>query len=252
MKPPTLIGVVERRLLLNYRIDPELTARLLPAPLRPQLVNGWAVGGICMIRLGGLRPPGVPSLLGRRSENAAHRIAVEWDTPDGSVAGVYIPRRDTDSLANTLIGGRLFPGEHHRARFEVRESLNELEVRFTSADHATFVRVHARVTRELAGSELFKNLGEASAFFRRGDAGYSATRKGTCLDGLQLHTDRWDIEPLEVITASSSLFDDEQLFPVHTAILDSALLMRGVPAIWKPLPSMPVGSRRQAVRTTGM
>jgi hypothetical protein len=252
MKPPTLIGVVERRLLLNYRTDPELTARLLPAPLRPQLVNGWAVGGICMIRLGGLRPPGLPNLLGRRSENAAHRIAVEWDTPDGSATGVYIPRRDTESLTNTLIGGRLFPGEHHRAWFDVRESPHELEVGFTSADHAASVRVHARVTRELAGSALFKSLDEASAFFRRGDAGYSATRKGTCLDGLRLHTDRWDIEPLEVITASSSLFDDEQRFPAHTAILDSALLMRGVPVTWTPLPSMRVDGRRQAVRAAGV
>lgn len=36
MKAPSMIGVVERRLLVNYRTDPQVTARLLPAPLRPQ------------------------------------------------------------------------------------------------------------------------------------------------------------------------------------------------------------------------
>jgi hypothetical protein len=38
-----LVGVIERRLLMSYRTDPNVTALLLPAPLRPQLVNGWAV-----------------------------------------------------------------------------------------------------------------------------------------------------------------------------------------------------------------
>lgn len=238
MRPPTLVGVVERRLLLNYRTDPELTARLLPSPLRPQLVNGWAVGGICMIRLGRIRPMGTPTRLGMRSENAAHRIAVEWDTPGGTACGVYIPRRDTGSLANALAGGRLFPGEHHRARFEVHESAEDLQVGFVSADEATRVRVHARPAPELGGSGLFADLAAASAFFRQGSSGYSANRRGECLDGIELHTDHWRIEPLEIVRASSSLFDDERHFPAGTATIDSALLMRDTPVTWKPLAPM--------------
>ena len=46
---------------------------------RPQLVEGRAVAGICLIRLGSLRPKGLPASLGVTTENAAHRIAVEWD-----------------------------------------------------------------------------------------------------------------------------------------------------------------------------
>lgn len=49
------------------------------------------------------------------SENAAHRIAVEWDFEGKTFEDVYIPRRDTNSFFNTLVGGRLFPGIHHRA-----------------------------------------------------------------------------------------------------------------------------------------
>jgi len=40
MRPPQLSSLVERRLLVNYRVDPEIAARLLPVPLRPQLVAG--------------------------------------------------------------------------------------------------------------------------------------------------------------------------------------------------------------------
>src|SRR5262245_54559618 len=135
-----LDAIVERRLLVNYRTDPDITARLLPAPLRPQLHNGYAVSGICLIRLGRLRHPAVPALH-LRSENAAHRIAVEWDTPDGVAHGVYIPRRDTNSVANVVAGGRLFPGVHHRARFEVHETASAISVAFASTDGSASVDV---------------------------------------------------------------------------------------------------------------
>jgi hypothetical protein len=101
-----LDAVVERRLLVNHRTEPEVTGRLLPGNLRPQLHNGYAVAGICLIRLGQLRLKGLPAV-GLRSENAAHRIAVEWDTPDGVATGVHIPRRDTNSLANVAVHARV-------------------------------------------------------------------------------------------------------------------------------------------------
>ncbi|WP_406291790.1 DUF2071 domain-containing protein [Embleya sp. NBC_00896] len=93
-----MASTIERRLLVNYRVDPEITARLLPAPLRPVLVRGYAAAGICLIRLARLRPDSAPFGLGLRTENAAHRIAVRWDTSDGPRSGVYIPRRDSDSV----------------------------------------------------------------------------------------------------------------------------------------------------------
>src|SRR6202022_39026 len=68
------------------------------------------------------RPLGLPAIVGLSSENAAHRVAVCWTTPDGEYReGVYIPRRDSNSLANHLVGGRLFSGEHHRASFDVHD-----------------------------------------------------------------------------------------------------------------------------------
>jgi Uncharacterized conserved protein (COG2071) len=75
---------IERRLLVNYRIEPEFVAPLLPEPFRPQLVNGYAVGGVCFLRLGQIRPARVPQALGLTTENVAHRFAVEWDTDEGA------------------------------------------------------------------------------------------------------------------------------------------------------------------------
>ena len=79
MRIPVVQGVIDRRILVNYRVDPDVMARVLPPPFRPQIVRGYAIGGICLIRLKGIRPRFVPIPVGLRSENAAHRIAVEWD-----------------------------------------------------------------------------------------------------------------------------------------------------------------------------
>ncbi|WP_156056250.1 hypothetical protein [Streptosporangium roseum] len=75
MRQPHMSSVVERRLPVNHRVDPEGAVRLLPAPLRPQQVGRWAVAGIRLIRLGRVRPAWLPGGVGPRSENAAHRVA---------------------------------------------------------------------------------------------------------------------------------------------------------------------------------
>lgn len=213
MRAPVMAGVVERRLLVNYRTDPDVTARLLPTPLRPQLVNGHAVTGICLIRLGQLRPQSLPAGIGIRTENAAHRIAVEWDTPTGLATGVYIPRRDTSSRASALAGGRVFPGEHHHARFTVAEDERELRVAFRSIDETGAVWVQVRVSPTWPGSALFADLAEASEFFWQGCAGYSETANGRRLAGIELRSDSWAVTAVEVTELHSTFFEDQAHFP---------------------------------------
>jgi hypothetical protein len=231
--------MVERRLLVNYRVDPDVVAALLPAPFRPQVVHGWAVAGICLIRLGHMRPRGLPGAIGLRSENAAHRVAVEWDTPSGTQAGVFIPRRDTESLVNRAVGGRLFPGEHEKSRFTVSETPTDVRVAFESADGAVAVDVAVR-TGEFSSS-LFPDIAAASRFFEKGAVGYSVTREPGRFDGLELRTSAWNVDPVEVTSVRSSFFDDPDRFPTGTALLDGALLMRDIPVTWHTQPSLHAG-----------
>jgi Uncharacterized conserved protein (COG2071) len=247
MTPSRLDALVERRLLVNYRVDPDVAARLVPEPFRPQLVRGWAVAGVCLIRLGRLRPPGLPAAVGVRSENAAHRFAVEWDGPDGPTTGVYIPRRDTASRLTAAAGGRLFPGEHHRARFTVDESASRLRVGFTGADGtAVDVAVTVGDGPGLGDSALFADLAEASAFFEGSPQGWSARSGGDRYDGVALGTDAWRVTPVRVDSVRSTYFDDPDRFPPGSAVLDAALLMRDVPVRWQALPSVRVGASPNA------
>jgi hypothetical protein len=238
MKPPTLVGIIERRLLINYKVDPEAVAKLLPQGFRPQLVRGSAVAGICLLRLGNLRPTGMPSWLGLRSENAAHRIAVQWDTPNGVSRGVYIPRRDSGSMTNVLVGGRLFPGVHQRARFAVRENPRTFDVDCRSADGAASVAVKATVAGGFGGSSLFPNLAEASAFFEGGAVGYSDGSQPGRLDGLRLHTTAWRMEPLELKQVQSSFFNGTGPLDLDAVELDSGFVMRNVPVSWTSVDPM--------------
>ena len=79
MKLPVIQGVIRRRILANFRVDPEVMQQQLPARFRPKLQRGYAVAGICLIRLEHIRPRFVPESIGLNSENAAHRVAVLWD-----------------------------------------------------------------------------------------------------------------------------------------------------------------------------
>ncbi|HEY2329337.1 MAG TPA: DUF2071 domain-containing protein [Verrucomicrobiae bacterium] len=76
MRLPKIHGIIRRRMLVNFRVDPEIIQRQLPKRFRPKLHNGFAIAGICLIRLEQIRPKYFPSFLGVSSENAAHRIAV--------------------------------------------------------------------------------------------------------------------------------------------------------------------------------
>src|SRR5260370_22544735 len=107
---PSLEGTIDRRLLVNYRVEPAYLQRLLPGPFRPKLIHGMGIAGICLIRLKQMRPRGLPAPLGFSSENAAHRIAVGGEEHGEYREDVYMPRRSTSSQSNTLFGGRLFPG----------------------------------------------------------------------------------------------------------------------------------------------
>jgi hypothetical protein len=234
MRIPVLRGVIDRRILVNYRVNPDALQAVLPPPFHPKLHRGVGVAGICLIRLRDVRPAILPGWLGVSSENAAHRIAVEWCDETGRVCeGVYIPRRDTSSRLNAFAGGRLFPGVHHHARFAVRETPDHFELDLTSDDGRTRVTVKADLAAHLPASSVFRSLEEASKFFENGSLGYSATADPRKHQGLELRCHQWKVEPLAVAEVRSSFFEDESAFPRGTVEFDSALLMRGIVHEWR-------------------
>ena len=232
MRIPVIRGIIDRRILVNYRVDPKVLEKILPAPFRPKLVNGAGMAGVCLIRLKRIRPRYLPSFIGISSENAAHRIAVEWEQDGQQREGVFIPRRDTSSRLNTLVGGKLFPGVHHHATFRVQEKDDSYRLVLDSDDRQTHVLVEGRASAELPKNSIFHSVHDASEFFSKGSLGYSMTAQPGKFDGLELRSFNWKVFPLAVNKIESSFFENQTMFPLGSVQFDCALLMRGIDHEW--------------------
>ncbi|MDB5256176.1 MAG: hypothetical protein JWM14_871 [Chitinophagaceae bacterium] len=229
MKIPTIRGIIDRRILINYTVDPAIVANIVPKPFRPKVYKGKAIVGICLIRLHDIRPKWVPGFLGISSENGAHRIAVEWDEQGETKEGVYIPRRDTSLRLNALVGGRIFPGKHYLAKFNVKESDGNYHVDFMSSDQ-TSISIDAKETKLFNQHSIFNTLENVSDFFEKGSVGYSPNHN--TFEGLKLNAFTWKVSPLEVLNVQSSFFEDESIFPKGSVQFDNALLMTKIEHEW--------------------
>src|SRR5205085_2615045 len=153
--------------------------------------------------------------------------------------------RDSSSRLNHLVGGRLFPGEHQRARFRVHDDGDGIALTLHSNDGQVWLNLRARPAEALPPDSRFGSLEAASDFFAAGAVGYSATAEGTRLDGVCLCTRTWHVEPLAVESVFSSYFADPARFPPGSVSLDCALLMRDVQHEFRGLDDLYVREPRE-------
>jgi hypothetical protein len=230
---PAIRGVIDRRILVNYQVDPDALATDLPAPFEPWTVDGYGVGGICLIRLADARPRPLPAALGMTFENAAHRIGVEWTEDGVRRRGVYVPRRDSSSKLNAVLGSYLFSGNYHEATFDVAETDAHFAVEMESTDGAAHVAITADRAGTLPDDSVFESIDDASEFFRDGSLGYSPGNAGDQYEGVELCTDQWSMTPLDVRDVTSSYFETDDRFAADAVQFDSALLMENVDHEWQ-------------------
>jgi hypothetical protein len=225
-------GIIRRRILVNYRVAPDVIEPLLPPGFVPTLVGGYAMAGVCLIRLEGQRPSWLRSGVGLSSENVAHRIAVTRRYGRTERESVYIPRRDSASRLQHWLGGRAFPGELGSATFAIHDDRGSIVLSMRAADGMR-VELRARHGGSLPATSVFASLDAASNFFRAGSLGYSATRGGTRLDAVYLDALDWRVSVLDIEVARSTFFEDRSLFPEGSVELDSALIMRNIEHEWR-------------------
>lgn len=234
MKLPLLDGIIDRRILINYRIRPREVKALLPPGVEPLVVNGYASGGICLLRLKKIGVKGMPSLLRIESENAAHRFLVKLKFPDGERPGVYIPRRDTDSILNEWVAGKMFSWPHSRATFSVYEEKGSYGVVVQRPDQQPILRVEAELADSFPPDSMFGSVEHASRCFEECEVGISPSAVGAKMKVITLKTHSWSVRPLQVKELQSTLFDDRSLFPMGTVRFDNALLMENIAHEWRP------------------
>jgi hypothetical protein len=241
MNLPVIKGNIKRRILINYQIEPYEAMKLLPKPFRPKVFKGKAIIGICLIKLEDIRPSFISWIkCGIKSENAAHRIAVEWDEDGVTKEGVYIFRRDTNSLFNYVTGGRVFPGEHTRSSFNVLDIDKRIDFNMYSYDGETEIKFRGKEVDELPKSSVFSTMEQITDFFRGGSEGYSPIRSGKCLQGMCLVTHTWNMTPLHVETIETTYFTNK--LSLKGIKVDSVVIMRDISHEWKSLSPMNLGA----------
>jgi hypothetical protein len=234
----TVKGVIKRRVLINYQLDAEAAADILPAPFRPKLVKGKAIIGICQIRMEEMRPKSLSKLpCGASSNNAAHRMAVVWEEDGTEREGVYIFRRDTDSRMNSLAGGRLFPGFTHYSQFDVTDEDGQVDFTMTAQDSVT-MRFKGHDAENIPESSVFSSFQEISDFFKEGADGYSPAREEKCSQGICLVTDTWNMRPFHVESSATTFFADAFAIEESKMLFDSAVVMRDVEHEWQRIDSV--------------
>jgi hypothetical protein len=239
MLMPSIRGVIKRRLLVNFRVDPEVIQRFLPEGLSPKLQGDHAIAGICLIRLEQIRPSLIPWSVGLSSENAAHRVAVKWRDADGADReGVYIPMRHTNSSLILMVGGRIFPGVHKRATFEVSDSGTAIDISIRATAGDMDVALRGKSADLLPAGSTFPSLAAASEFFRGGSVGYSPGRERGRLEGLKLVSPEWRVDPLSISEVHSSWLSDTSRFPAGSTEFDCALSMRDIAHHWAIAPDL--------------
>lgn len=192
MVGPALHGRIARRILVDWMVAPERTTAALPPGLTPRLVEGQAVVGICLIQLDGLRPKGLPAAIGRPVSAIAHRISVRDET---GRSGVYVPRRDTPSIAAQLVGGRLWPGVHGPAAVRWTESDDRIAVTAVADDLEVEVVVQ-RTSAQPVGPDLI-------ALHASEPVAWSPGRRGQ-LEEAELRCETFDAAPVQLHRARSS------------------------------------------------
>jgi len=232
MELPVLNGIIDRRILINYKVNPEVVKSLLPPHLEPLVVNGYASGGICLLRLKSIGLKYSPSFLRITSENAAHRFLVSFKKDHQISKGVYIPRRDTDSMLNVVLAGKIFSWPHYHAAFKVEEGKGRYSVCMQSRDGHTKLEVDVQIADHFPSHSMFDSIEHASGCFRNCPIGVSPSAEPGRFKSIELKTKTWNVKPLQVRALRSSYFEDKLSFPDGSIFFDNALLMEGIEHEW--------------------
>jgi len=166
---------------------------------------------------------------------AAHRISVEWgDERGGTVAGVYVPVRHTDSHSAVLIGGRGFPGVHRPSTIEISASESTIGWRSEPIDsNGLGVRVIVSVDADGAAAAIGDEVG---ATCLGASVGLSFDHRG------RLEAARMDPSHRDAREVTVELLESEFLDSFATAEQSRSYLMSDAEVRWtraqSPTPSL--------------
>ena len=230
MHSPPLRGRCAWRALFAWKLDPAFARRMVPAPLRPKLWHGAALGAVDTMGLQGLRPRLVPGPLGLSMAMATHLIAVQWEVEGAWRDALFVLRRDVDVRGLGRAGGLLLPGRTCGARIRVYRDATAIEVESQSSDGKSQLHLVGRSLPQwpdrglfASGRALMDVLGNRSG----GMLAFDEAGRGALV-----HLDAKPelAEPLAMEVCESNLFGPAR----GVAEPEAAVLLKDLVCVWTP------------------
>ncbi len=227
---PTIRGFVERRLLVNYRVDLETLDKALPAPFRAREVGDTreGMGSVCFTQVEDARPSLFPSGMGTTVEAVTHRVSAELRLEGEPTAEhcFYVPQREVSSRLQAIVGRRLLPTKMEQAEITTEENGDGCLVLVEDGIEKVGFEVRETDTDEVDEDSVFYSVESARVFLCEGGVEYS--RSGGSYGGLNCCQDGGEMVPVEVTRARSSYFEK------MGGVLDSAFVIAETEHEWQP------------------
>lgn len=209
-------GVIARRVLITYRIDPVVVSEILPAPMRPKLYERYAIGGVSLIRHHDLQTDFAPFFRLDVTEGAEYHFAVEFDEDGKTRSGVYVVRRESNSFSDRDIFELYYPGGPSHSHFDSVETESSILMKVTSLDDDVEIEFKGNVRTDWPEGSVFLTIEDAGDFFFSGQDAV-----------LGSEDDIWTLEAMHPDVVNSTYFDCTRRFLPGSIELDNVILMRG-------------------------
>ncbi len=220
---------------INYACDPAKIAKMLPAPLEPEIHKGTAWVQILMSSLRDMRPQGMPSLFGVCFYQASYRAAVRYRSEDGEWhRGGYFVRSETNHEVMRAVGNSLAEFKFHAFGASTMTMLRDGDRLTIGSDPepAGGKLVGMFDTRPLSGppaGSVWASVAELHEPLVECYDAYGVDRENGWLYTLTIDRDPWNprfVTPLDLYSEWAEAID---------ARLDSVLHVRECPYRWRPL-----------------
>lgn len=198
---PAVRADMKERFVVNLRVPVAAMAEQLPARLRPQDVDGWAIASFCALNLENITVAPLPTIAGWRSLSAAER----WGVLDEAGPAVYVLERLTSSRLGSVFTQLGFSAPHGHLGLRVSQDADGATVEARTSSE-TLLRAQLRHTESLGGS-VFADVEAFAAFLAAGVRSYGTSRHPGRLTVLDLHKTDASYDPMRVEAAWGSFVD---------------------------------------------
>lgn len=223
---------------LNFAVDPEALARMLPPPIEPEIFHGTAWVQVLVSSLRDMRPQGLGALFGVCFYQASYRAAVRYRRADGAWRrGGYFVRSETNHPVMKAIGNRLTEFRFHAfglAEMAVVRDGTDLTVAIESHDPGGNVVavLDTPPRREPPASSVWSGLDELHEPLVECYDALGVDPQGGWLYVLTIDRAPWNA----TFAAAKELYVEAlQTGPLAGARFDSALHIERCAYRWKPL-----------------